>query len=273
MPEEAALPDAVDVAKAAAYAGGTVLSSMARSITGLRSKTSATDFVSDVDIAAGVVAARLLAEQDPKASIIVEEPEVYEIVGIEPGSFDDSRVWVIDPLDGTTSYLHTYPCYSVSIALLENGQPTAGAVYNAALDEMNWGSVGAGAFRDAEPIHCTPASTISEALLATGFPYDRGAPLDRQLAVLAAFLRAPVHGIRRDGSAALDCCHVAGARVDGFWEYSLQPWDTAAGVVICREAGARVTGIDGEDWTHASTGIIVANPPLHEAMLELIRSV
>lgn len=263
----------VDIAKAAAYAGGTVLSERARSISGLRSKTAATDFVSDVDVAAGVAAASLILSQNPKASIIVEEPEVYGEIGIEPGSFDDELVWVIDPLDGTTSYLHTYPCYSVSIALLESGRPVAGAVYNAALNEMNWASAGEGAFRDAEPIHCTPVSSVQDALLATGFPYDRGASLDRQLAVLAAFLRAPVHGIRRDGSAALDCCHVAGGRVDGFWEYSLHPWDTAAGVIICQEAGARVTGIAGENWTPASTGIIVANPPLHAAMLDVIGSV
>ena len=103
-----------------------------------------------------------------------------------------------------------------------------------------------------------------------GFPYDRGAPLDTQLTVLAAFLRAPVHGIRRDGSAALDCCHVAGRRADGFWEYYLKPWDTAAGVVILRESGALVTDVDGEPWSIHSDSICCANPKLHAAMRAVI---
>ena len=111
---------------------------------------------------------------------------------------------------------------------------------------------------------------MRDALLITGFPYDRGAPLDRQLAVLAAFLRAPVHGIRRDGSAAIDCCHVAGSRADGFWEYYLKPWDVSAGVVILREAGALVTDTEGAPWTAHSESICCANPALHAEMLAVI---
>lgn len=109
--------------------------------------------------------------------------------------------------------------------------------------------------------------------MVTGFPYDRGAPLDRQLSVLAAFLRSPVHGIRRDGSAANDCCHVAAGRADGFWEYTLKVWDMAAGVIICSEAGATVTDVEGAPWTSRSTSICTANPQLHAQMLDVIGSV
>jgi myo-inositol-1(or 4)-monophosphatase len=137
---------------------------------------------------------------------------------------------------------------------------------------MNAAAVGAGATRDDVPIHVTAAETVRDSLVITGFPYDRGAPLDIQLAVLAAFLRAPVHGIRRDGSAAIDCCHVAGGRADGFWEYGLKPWDMAAGALICREAGALVTDVAGRPWSAASESIIAANPALHAEMLALIRS-
>ena len=158
----------------------------------------------------------------------------------------------------------------MSVACLRDGQPVAGAVYNAALDEMNAAAVGLGATRDGAPLSVSDAPTVRDALLITGFPYDRGAPLDRQLAVLAAFLRAPVHGIRRDGSAAIDCCHVAGARADGFWEYYLKPWDMAAGVVILREAGALVTDVDGAPWTAHSESICCANPALHAEMLAVI---
>ena len=111
---------------------------------------------------------------------------------------------------------------------------------------------------------------MNEALLITGFPYDRCGPLDRQLAALTAFLRAPVHGLRRDGSAALDCSHVAGARADGYWEFGLHAWDVAAGVVILREAGAVVSDADGEPWTPHCSSICTANPTLHAEMLEVL---
>jgi myo-inositol-1(or 4)-monophosphatase len=186
------------------------------------------------------------------------------------GDVRSGPCWVIDPIDGTTSFLHGYPCYSVSIALLHDGTPMAGAVYNAALGEMHSAEAGAGAFRDGERLRVSSAVAVSDALLVTGFPYDRTAPLDRQLSVLAEFLRNPVHGIRRDGSAAIDCCHVAGARCDGFWEYALKVWDVAAGVLICREAGAHVTDVDGAPWTVESDSICAANPGLHAAMLEVI---
>lgn len=252
----------------AARAGGDVLRS--RGTGEVRSKGWTTDFVTEADIASGVAVARAILAADPTARILVEEPEVAGLVGIEPGRIEDPEVWIVDPLDGTTSYLHNYPCYSVSVALVRDGQPVAGAVYNAALDEMNAAVAGGGATRNGSPLRATSAAAVAEALLVTGFPYDRGAPLDRQLAVLAAFLRTPVHGIRRDGSAALDLCHVAGARADGFWEYTLKPWDMAAGALICREAGARVTDVNGVEWSIASDSVCAANPALHAEMLQVI---
>ncbi|HET6498820.1 MAG TPA: inositol monophosphatase family protein, partial [Coriobacteriia bacterium] len=210
---------------------------------------------------------------EPTASILVEEEEVHAITGVVPGDAAGARVWLIDPLDGTTSFIHGFPAYSVSVALLRHGRPVVGAVVDAFHDTTMCAAEGLGATLDGVAVRCSSVSRLDEALLITGFPYDRGRPLDRQLAVLARFLRAPVHGIRRDGSAALDCCHVAAGRADGFWEYGLQPWDTAAGAVICREAGARVTDIHGREWSPArDTGIIVANPVLHDAMLAVIRS-
>ncbi len=262
----------LETARNAALAGGRVVRERASNVGAVRSKGSATDFVSDSDIASGVAVVEAIRSAMPGARVVCEEPEVYEIVGITPGDLSDSgELWVIDPIDGTTSFLHGYPCYSVSVACLQDGQPVAGAVYNAALDEMNSAAVGLGAWRDDVALRVTNAATVPESLLVTGFPYDRTAPLDRQLATLGAFLRAPVHGIRRDGSAALDCCHVAGARCDGFWEFHLKVWDMAAGVVILREAGATVTDTDGGTWTTATDSLCTANPALHAAMLDVIR--
>ncbi|MBE0418462.1 MAG: inositol monophosphatase [Coriobacteriia bacterium] len=264
--------DELAAAIAAAEAGARVVRERADDIGTVRSKSFATDLVTEVDIAAGVAIARALLERDPSARLVVEEDEVYDIVGAMRGDLDGAQVWVIDPVDGTTSFVHGFPGYSVSVALLRDGHPVAGAVTDVPRSVTMSAAEGTGTALDGRPVRCSDATRLDEALLVTGFPYDRGAPLDRQLAVLAAFLRAPVHGIRRDGSAALDCCHIAAGRADGFWEYGLQPWDTAAGAILCREAGARVTDIEGREWSPtANSGIVAANPVLHELMLELVR--
>lgn len=262
----------LEAATASARAGGAVLDARRTDLGLVRSKSSATDLVTEADIAAGVAAARAIAERFEDAVFVIEEEEVYDLAGVRRGSLADDGVWVIDPLDGTTSFVHGFPCFSVSVACVTNGQPVAGAVYNLALGEMHSASLGSGAYLDDAPSRATTTAAIEEALLVTGFPYDREAALDRQLAVLTAFLKHPVHGIRRDGSAAIDCCHVAAGRADGFWEYALKPWDMAAGVLICREAGALATDADGEPWSIESTSLCVANPELHARMLAVIRA-
>jgi len=265
--------DELEAAIAAARAGGDVLAAHRDDHGASRSKSSPTDFVTEADIASGVAVARCLSDRDRDVRFVIEEEEVYDLAGVARGSLTDPEVWVVDPLDGTTSFIHGYPCYSVSVAMLRDGRPVAGAVLNAASGEMNAAALGVGAARDGAPLRVSAARHVSDALLITGFPYDRGRPLDRQLAVLSAFLRAPVHGIRRDGSAAVDCCHVAAGRADGFWEYGLKPWDMAAGVLIVQEAGGRVTDAYGAPWTAASSSICAANPTLHAAMLDVIRGI
>lgn len=263
--------DELLAASSAARAGARAIEDRAGRMGEVRSKSSATDLVTETDIAAGVAVVKALLDHDPAARFVIEEDEVYDLAGVAEGSLDDSEVWVIDPVDGTTSFVHGFPCYSVSVALLRAGRPVAGAVTNIPLAQTVAAAEGLGATANGEPVRCSSTTTLDTALLVTGFPYDRGAPLDRQLAVLRAFLRSPVHGIRRDGSAAVDCCHVALGRADGFWEYGLKPWDMAAGVIICREAGALVTSLDGSDWSTRTTGILAAPRAIHPLMLETIR--
>ncbi len=261
---------ALSTARSAARAGAQVITDRGTEIGAIRIKGSHTDLVTETDIAAGVAVASAIASDNPRARFVIEEDEVYELAGVQQGELDDPAVWVIDPLDGTTSFVHGFPCFSVAVALLVAGEPVAGAVYNVAAEELFSAATGLGAFRGEERIHCTDVEALDTSLLITGFPYDRGELLDHQLCVLTRFLRAPVHGIRRDGSAAVDCCHVACGRADGFWEFGLKPWDMAAGIVILREAGAAVTGIDGTPWTPHSTGLIAAGPALHPLMADLI---
>jgi len=263
--------DLVQTARAAALAGAAVLRERAQEQGARRTKSASTDFVTDADIASGVAIVRAIAAARPSAVFVVEEAEVYDEALVPLGRLDADEVWVIDPLDGTTSYIHGFPCFSVSVACVRNGRPVAGAVYDVARQEMYSAAEGTGAERDGVSVTVASAEMVSDALMVTGFPYDRGEALDRQLAVLSAFLHAPVHGIRRDGSAAIDCCHVASGRADGFWEYGLKPWDMAAGAVILREAGALVTDISGRPWDIHSESLCTANPVLHARMLEVIR--
>lgn len=262
----------LETARAAAIAGAETIVRRGTDIGTVRVKGAQTDMVTETDIAAGVSVARAIVARDPLARFVIEEDEVYDLASVTRGALDDPAVWVIDPLDGTTSFVHGFPCYSVAVALLIDSEPVAGAVYNVALDELFSAATGLGAFRNDARIGCTKVDALDRALLITGFPYDRGALLDRQLGILRSFLKAPVHGIRRDGSAAIDCCHVACGRADGFWEFGLKPWDMAAGVVILREAGATITSIDGEPWTPTSTGLITANPRLHPLMKNIVLS-
>ena len=259
----------LQIAQTAALAGGALLRARVGDLGAVRTKSSASDMVTEVDVASGVEVVRSILSALPHARCLVEEPEVYGLTGIEPASLDEPEVWVIDPIDGTTSYIHGFPCYSVSVAVLRDGQPVAGAVYNAASGVMTSASAGGGATADGVPIHCTDVGSIEEALLITGFPYDRTATLDRQIAIFGHMIRR-VHGIRRDGSAAIDCCHVAAGKADGFWELSLRPWDVAAGIVILREAGALVTDTSGASWTVETADHIIAGPRLHRVLLETI---
>lgn len=260
------------IAETAARAGGAALLQHAGHITGLRTKSGTADMVSAADVASGVAVTTAIAEQLPNARFVVEEPEVYDLAGVTRGSLTDGEVWVIDPLDGTTSFVHSYPCWSVSVACLRDGRPVAGAVYNVPADEMVSASAGAGAYLAGTRLRCEGATRLEEALLGTGFPYDRGAPFDRQLRLLEHLIR-PAHDVRRDGSAAVDLCNVATGRTDGFWETTLQPWDMAAGVLIVEEAGGRATGFDGGPWTITTRDIVAANPVLHAALLDAIRAV
>ena len=262
--------DALELASSAAKAAATLLAARAGRPGRTTTKSTSVDMVTEVDIAAGVLIARILAEGDPSTPFVVEEPEVYELAEVERGTLDAPAVWVVDPIDGTTSFIHGYPTFSVAIARLEDGVPVAGVVYNVPADECLAASADGPATLNGERIEVSKACTISRSLLITGFPYDRGAALDRQMAIFGSIIRG-VHGIRRDGSAAVDCCHVAAGRADGFWEFGLKPWDTCAGMLIATRAGAVASAMDGSPWTPSTADIIVAAPDLHPVLLEAIR--
>ncbi len=178
--------------------------------------------------------------------------------------------WIIDPLDGTTNYAHGYPCFSVSIALEWNNEIVLGVVYDPMRDELFSAQKGQGAFLNGKAIAVSAVDTLIRSLLATGFPYDRKVSEKNNMVFFHDLLMASQE-VRRDGSAALDLCSVAAGRFDGFWELKLKPWDVAAGSLIVREAGGRVSDFSGTRFSIHDEEILASNGKVHGQMLQILQ--
>jgi myo-inositol-1(or 4)-monophosphatase len=189
----------------------------------------------------------------PEADFIAEETaNHYEDVG-------DGYYWVIDPLDGTTNFLHQLPIYAVSVGLIKNKQSILGLVYEPNRDEMFSAALGQGAFLNGLPIHVSSQSDLSKSLLATGFPYYDFSYQDRYIDLLKKLMQKS-HGLRRMGAAAIDLAYTACGRFEGFFEANLKPWDVAAGKIIIEEAGGVVVNFSGEKEVIFKGEIIGAGP-------------
>ena len=183
----------------------------------------------------------------------------------------DGPRWIVDPIDGTTNFMHGLPPYAVSIALEVNEQSVVGVVLDVPGDELFTAVRGGGCFLNGARVQVSPAEALSEALLATGFPYRAFGHMEPYLEVLSRFMRA-ARGVRRGGSAASDLAHVACGRYGGFFETGLRPWDVAAGALLVEEAGGRVTNYRGEAGPLFAGQVLATNGRLHEAMQEMLAS-
>ena len=193
------------------------------------------------------------------------------IVGEAEGGILPSRgrAWIIDPLDGTVNFIHGLAPVCVSVALWEDRTPRVGVVIEAIRGEEFTAARGEGARLDGVPISVSGCARLSQALVGTGFPYDRRERAGRYAAVVAAVL-ASCQGIRRRGAAALDLCYVAAGRFDAFWEQGLAIWDVAAGILIVEEAGGRVTGVDGGDPPLDGSMMVATNGAVHRRFREVL---
>jgi myo-inositol-1(or 4)-monophosphatase len=216
----------------------------------------------------------LVTEMDRESERMVTEflrqsfPE-YGILG-EEGSKSTTPYscrWIIDPLDGTTNYTYGYPLFGVSIALEKQGEITLGVVYNPLLDELFTAEKGGGACLNGKSIHVTDTSDLGKSLLASGFPYDVWSSSRNNCKEWEALIKKTI-SIRCDGSAALDLCHTACGRLDGYWELDLEAWDMAAGALIVQEAGGRVTQADGTPFNHMQRSVLASNGYLHQLILD-----
>ena len=220
------------------------------------------DFVSHVDRAAEDVIRSIVAERHPEAVLIAEESA--------PEAEQGDLTFVVDPLDGTTNFLHGFPWYAVSIAALIHGRQVEGTVLNVANGELFTAVRGGGARRNGQPIQVSSVTEPSRALVGTGFPFKHREGIAPYMGILPRLMESTA-GLRRAGSAALDLCDVACGRYDAFWELRLAPWDVGAGILLIREAGGVVTDLQGNPAQVTSGPIVAGNPVMHAWLLEQLR--
>lgn len=220
------------------------------------------DLVTEVDLACERAIIELIAKRFPDHSFLAEEGGETR-----PGS---DRLWIIDPLDGTTNYAHGFLRFCVSIGLCVAGRIELGVVLNSVSDELFHAVRGKGAFLNGERLKVSSTDRVEDALICTGFSYDRGRRLGRDLRYYLKVL--PVaQSLRRTGCAALDLCDVAAGRFDGFWEFSLNAWDVAAGSLMIEEAGGKISGVAGEDFDLHSKKFLGTNGRLHQEMIRIFQ--
>ncbi len=227
------------------------------------------DPVTESDLQSQEIIITIIRQYFPDHGFLAEETEGEGAKEFISGGAKPNR-WIIDPLDGTVNFAHGFPLFCVSIACEVGGVLEYGVIYDPLRDELFEAKRGGGATLNGQPIRVSRVERMNEALLATGFPYDIRERLPETMARLGRMLGLS-QGVRRAGSAALDMAYVACGRFDGFYEENLQPWDTAAGLIIISEAGGRITTYDGGEYTIFSSTIAASNGLLHGAMLEALK--
>jgi len=221
------------------------------------------DLVTEADRASEALITRRIRERWPGHNILGEE-------GTRTEQGSEYR-WYVDPLDGTTNFAHGFPVFCVSLGLEHNDERVAAVVFDPTRDEMFTAEKGGGAFLNGQPIRVSVVSDLGECLVATGFPSHKRHKNPNIFFYHQVTLKT--HGVRRAGSAALDLCDVACGRFDGFWEFNLNPWDTAAGVLMVEEAGGRVTRFDGQPFRIDSKETLASNGLVHEVLLREFQAI
>ena len=252
----------LNIAVKAARRAGAIINRASQDIGTLTVKSkNFNDFVSEVDVAA-------------ERAIIDTLKEVYPdhgFFGEESGSSTHTSdfIWIIDPLDGTTNFLHNFPQYCVSIALQHKGEITQAVIYEPNRNDLYTATKGRGAFLNDKRIRVSKCDKLQESLVGTGFPFRSFKHLDTYLGMFKSMLQKTT-GIRRPGSAALDLAYVANGSLDAFWEIGLSPWDIAAGALLVQEAGGIISNLNGKEGWLQSGNVLAASPKIYDAMLEVL---
>ncbi|HET7041402.1 MAG TPA: inositol monophosphatase family protein [Gemmatimonadales bacterium] len=254
--------DLRDIAKRAAAAGAALLQSVEPPAAAGWQAKGARDWVTDIDRGAEERIREVLVREAPGSTVVGEE--------LSPEMATGGLVWIVDPLDGTTNFLHRFPVYGVSIAAQLDGALVAGVVHDVTRGLVHHAAAGAGAWTGDERIRVSEVREPAHALIGTGFPFKHLDHADRYLAQMRRVIEE-TSGVRRAGSAALDLAWVAAGAFEAFWELQLAPWDIAAGIVLVREAGGVVTDLEGRTIGAEHTAVCAGNPWMHEWMLGVLK--
>ena len=252
----------IEVARQAAREAAIILNGLFGQVSQIEKKGEI-DLVTEADLQSEKIILDIITRHFPKDSILTEEAGEFNHLS--------DRMWIVDPLDGTTNFTHRFPVFAISIALEVERELVLGVVNSPCSHEQFEAVKGMGAFLDGKPISVSRTKTLKDSLLVTGFPYDVHENPQRVMELFQKMI-VRAQGIRRPGSAVIDLCYVAAGIFDGFWEERLKPWDTAAGAIIVSEAGGKVTTCEGDPFTPYLKSIVAANPHIHEAMLEALNS-
>jgi myo-inositol-1(or 4)-monophosphatase len=219
------------------------------------------DWATDVDRTSEAIITQILTDAVPGSRVVGEE--------LSPDIVTGGTVWVVDPLDGTTNFLHDFPAFAVSIAAAVDGVLEAAAVLHVPLDRLSTATRGGGAFENGVRLSVSSIAEPEHALIGTGFPYREFSRLDHYLGQFSRVVLGAT-GIRRPGSAAIDLADVAAGRFEGFWEQRLSAWDIAAGILLVREAGGRVTDFSGADLGIGHSEVLAGNQPIHRWLMGVL---
>jgi myo-inositol-1(or 4)-monophosphatase len=259
-----ALHPMLNIAIKAARAAGSIINRAALDLEIIKvGSKGPNDFVSEVDQAAERIIIEILLEAYPGHGILAEES------GREHGAKDSEYVWIIDPLDGTTNFLHGFPVYAVSIALAHRGVVQQAVVYDPTRNDMFFSSRGRGAFLNDRRLRVSRRTRISDSLIGTGFPFRKGDNFKRYVKMFEEVMQSCA-GLRRPGAAALDLCYVAAGYYDGFFETGLNPWDIAAGSLIISEAGGLIGNFTGESDFLYQREVVAGNPKVYGQLVQIL---
>ncbi|MCP5270888.1 MAG: inositol monophosphatase [Burkholderiaceae bacterium] len=254
----------LNIAIKAARAAGAIINRGALDLDVLKvGRKGPNDFVSDVDRAAEQAIIDILLEAFPSHGILAEE------TGRERGNKHSEFLWIIDPLDGTTNFLHGFPVYAVSIALQHRGVTQQAVVYDPTRNDLFYASRGRGAFLNDRRLRVSKRTRLGDALVGTGFPFRKGDNFKRYVKMFEEVMQACA-GLRRPGAAALDLCYVAAGYYDGFFEMGLSPWDAAAGALIITEAGGLVGNFTGESDYLYQRELVAGNPKVYGQLVKIL---
>ena len=254
----------LNIAIKAARSAGSIINRAALDLDVLKVGTKGpNDFVSEVDRKAEEIIIQTLLEAYPGHGILAEES------GREHGARDSDFVWIIDPLDGTTNFLHGFPVYAVSIALAFRGQVQQAVVYDPTRNDLFFASKGRGAYLNDRRLRVSKRTRLSDSLVGTGFPFRKGDNFKRYVKMFEEVMQSCA-GLRRPGAAALDLCYVAAGYYDGFFETGLQPWDAAAGSLIITEAGGLIGNFTGESDYLYQREVVAGNPKVYGQLVQIL---